>query len=469
MATFRPRSFLFAGGLVTTLLGCGSSVSTGSGSSETSPSPTTTSPTAPPPVPQNHYPGHGFVVHEWGTDTIVVGSDGSLQRGLHHEEEDLPGFVYDRIKAGSLPGSTSVAVKMETPVTYFYSDTARSVHVAVDFPKGAFTQWYPAVASFYPQIIGPGSLAGVNEYVDPVFDLTTPLQSKACIDHYTAVAGGMLDWAQIDILAPGSKPPIPDAPLDTYTWGYARNVAANALQNTGVPFTKEGPQSERFLFYRGLGNFDLPVVVTAQPGGNVVLANDHPDAIARAFVLNVGADRGAFASHAQGVGAFGSLSAGVPSLDKAQGLDAYADALAGEVTAALDATGLYHDEAVAMVSTWKRQWFKTPGVRVLYLAPQAWTDASIPLTITPAPDAMLRVMMIRVEVITPELEKTDTLMAGSLKSDALSPTAQVYFKGLGRFAEPRLRRALSLLGDPAWGQPFLGTIATAETRAAAGE
>ena len=41
-------------------------------------------------APQNKYAGTGFVVHEWGTNTIVVGSDGSMQRGLHHEEEDLP-------------------------------------------------------------------------------------------------------------------------------------------------------------------------------------------------------------------------------------------------------------------------------------------------------------------------------------------------------------------------------------------
>ena len=48
------------------------------------------------------------------------------------------------------------------------------------------------------------------------------------------------------------------------------------------------------------------------------------------------------------------------------------------------------DEAVAMVSTWKRQWFATPGVRVLYLIPQAWTDASIPLTVSPAPEELVR-------------------------------------------------------------------------------
>ncbi len=69
-------------------------------------------------VEPKHYPGQGFIVHEWGTDTIVVGSNGSLQRGLHHEEEDLPAFVYDRMKAGTLISSSAVALgddQMERP------------------------------------------------------------------------------------------------------------------------------------------------------------------------------------------------------------------------------------------------------------------------------------------------------------------------------------------------------------------
>src|SRR5690242_15521751 len=78
---------------------------------------------SPQPITGARWDGGGFVVHEWGTNTIVVGSDGTMQRGLHHEEEDLPGFVYDRVKAGRLPGSPSVEVKMETPVLYFYSAT----------------------------------------------------------------------------------------------------------------------------------------------------------------------------------------------------------------------------------------------------------------------------------------------------------------------------------------------------------
>src|SRR3954469_14232654 len=88
-------------------------------------------------------PGQGFVVHEWGTLTSVMASDGSLLPGLHHEEEDLPGFVADRMaQARETP---SVVQKMETPVTYFYSAERRTVSAAVDFPRGVFTQWFPYV------------------------------------------------------------------------------------------------------------------------------------------------------------------------------------------------------------------------------------------------------------------------------------------------------------------------------------
>ena len=78
------------------------------------------------------YPGTGFRVHEWGTNTIVVGSDGSMQRGLQHEEEDLPSFVYDRRREDL---QEEFDVKMETPVTYFYSDRPLTVNVGVNFPK----------------------------------------------------------------------------------------------------------------------------------------------------------------------------------------------------------------------------------------------------------------------------------------------------------------------------------------------
>jgi hypothetical protein len=489
MVTSRTRPIIFACTLAAAAMGCGSSIEGGSSGEQSpvnpSPSPAPSAPERPSPAPspapapdplpsppelQFHYPGRGFIVHEWGTDTVVVGSDGSLQRGLHHEEEDLPGFVYDRIKAGSLSGSTSVAVKMETPVTYFYSDTPRTVTVSIDFPKGVFTQWYPAVSSFYPRILGPNAMPGVTSHRDPVFDLSVPFGSMLCSDKYSALANGLLTWGNVEVMARDAEPAaLPDAPLDTFTWSYARAVAANPLRVSGVPGAIEAAQNERFLFYRGLGNFELPVRVTTAQGGKVALENSHGEAMGRVFAIHVDGGKGAFSVHAGGIPAQGKLDALVPSLDGALETAAYAEALGVEVTKALDATGLYHDEAQAMVNTWKRQWFKTPGVRLLYLIPQAWTDASIPLTVSPPPDHMIRVMMIRVEVIPPELEAIDVSEAELLGSASTAASAEAYFKSLGRFAEPRLRRALALLGEPAFGASLLASITTAETRVGTGE
>ncbi|WP_437300197.1 hypothetical protein [Sorangium sp. So ce426] len=424
-----------------------------------------------PSAPDLAYPGKGFIVHEWGTDTVVVGSDGSLQQGLHHEEEDLPAFVYDRLGAGTLAGSisTSANVKMETPVTYFYAEEPLTAHVQIAFRKGIFTQWYPAVREFYPPIIAPNTVAGVTTYADPAFDPEFPFRSSMCSEMYGPNANGLLQWSTFEILGRDSAVPLPEAPLDRFTWAHARQVGANPLRVTGVPGSIETPQHERFLFYRGLGNFDLPVRVTAGTGGAISAENTLDEAIGAVFVLNVGASAGAFVAHPQGITTGDTLVERAPSLEGAPPLDEFVETLGASMIDALDATGLYHDEAVAMVNTWKRQWFRTPGVRVLYLAPEAWTDASIPITIDPTPADVVRVMMLRVEVLSPEMEAADVGAARRLADPSLAGDAERHFDDLGRFAEPRLRRALALLGAPAYGEPLLARIAAGATASAARE
>ncbi len=422
-------------------------------------------------APDLGYPGSGFIVHEWGTDTIVVGSNGHPQRGLHHEEEDLPAFVYDRVGAGQLEGSTAVIVKMETPVTYFYSDAPLGAKVSVGFPEGVFTQWYPAVSQFTPAITAPGAIAKHVVYDDPVLNPAFPFLGDECRTKYADITGGLLDWGTVEILGRGVDASVPDAPLADFTWSHARAVDANLLKISGVPGAAV-PQHERFLFYRGLGNFPLPLTITASEGPALAVANNSATAVGRVFVVHVDSERGAFLEWKDGLKNGASLGTDAPSLAPAPPLDLYAAALAERVTDALDATGLYHDEAVAMVETWKRQWFSTPGLRVLYLVPQPWTEASIPLTVEPAPQSTTRVMMIRTEVITVEQELVDVDAAGELADlddPAMVAAGKQHFLDLGRFAEPRLRRASALLGDPAYLVDFLAMILHADTRVAAGE
>lgn len=470
MTTYRTLSALFSTLVVTSLVGCGSNLGDGASEEPAAPTPTTPSLTPAPGAVGLRYPGHGFVVHEWGTNTIVVGSDGSLQRGLHHEEEDLPGFVYNRLKAGAELGSAVVvSSKLETPVTYFYSDTPRTVDVAVDFPLGVLTQWYPAVRAFSPPLLQHWSGPEGQQVVDPVLDPAVEFQQSYCKEQYSHAALGRLDWGHVEVLPRNAPASLPVAPLAESTWSFARNVAANPLRIQGAGTGLEEAQDERFLFYRGLGNLEFPLEVGAVPGGKVSVVNPSKIAMGRLFVINVGKGKGAFTVKEDGVRGGESVEPAIPSLEGALPTALYVEALATKVTEALDATGLYHDEAQAMVSTWKRQWFATPGVRVLYLMPQTWTDTVIPLTLNPPPEELLRVMMIRVEVITPELEQADASMAKLLAQAETEATGRAHFNGLGRFAEPRLRRALAIVGDPLLGQAYLATLASAETRAGVGE
>src|SRR5262249_15362030 len=54
--------------------------------------------------------------------------------------------------------------------------------------------------------------------------------------------------------------------------------------------------------------------------------------------------------------------------------------------------------------TWESSWFAERGMRALYLLPRAWTDRTLPLSVTPAPEKVERAMVARAEIITPAME-----------------------------------------------------------------
>ena len=401
------------------------------------------------------YGGKGFVVHEWGTNTVVVGSDGVALRGLHHEGDDLPAFVFDRLKQGDVLGFPTVD-KMETPVDYFYSDVPRSVSVRIDMPNGVLTQWYPAVASFLPPILN--ATHGPELYVDPLNDIHYVYGTDACQTKYSQPpSAGVLDWGKVEILARDAAVTLPEAPLDRYTWSYAREVAANPVRvynpmgRNAKGATLNDPQTERYLFYRGLGRFQPPLRVTSEAstsGEETVRAQGSEPSAGPVWLLRVDASTGAFV-RVDPVANQSALEIPLSKLSRARSLDSFVTDLAEELTAALRGTGLYQDEALAMINTWRKQWFLTPGVRLLYFAPTSWLERELPLTISPAPDLTTRVMVMRVELLTHAVEVADMDAVLQLGSPANLAAGRAYYAALGRFAEPRLRRARSLLGGRA--------------------
>jgi hypothetical protein len=242
-------------------------------------------------------------------------------------------------------------------------------------------------------------------------------------------------------------------PLTDYNnhYAYARQTDA-ALVHVHQPAKKgslgdEYPAQdyfEKFLFYRGLGDFKLPIRVQALGEGKAIVHNSGADPIAWMMLLDVNGDQLRYATF-DGVAAGQqrdiSLPATISTLDQ----------LTTDLTAALESTGLYAKEATSMVNTWKSPWFGEQGTRLLYFVPQPLTDKLLPLTIEPKPAETVRVLVGRMDMMTPEQEKSVTaIVAASQTARAQEWTTAreqgraVHYplpdavRKLGRLAEPAL-------------------------------
>lgn len=342
----------------------------------------------------------GYVLHEWGTFTTVAGSDGVLLEGLAYDDHQLPDFVHRR--SACAPGFEGVRCKMETPVIYFYSDRARELRVKVGFQQGLLTQWYPQVHELRPPA-GPG-----------------PAELR----------GGVLDWGRIRVLAPGEGvnlvPPVGRA----FHWEHARAVDANVIQGHAA-----GEQHERFLFYRGLGSFALSLSVWIDGHGALHLSSTAGEPPAGAIVLA----RDGRSLRAKRLGAFPLGRPARVAPDELEPIDV--EGLMGLTARMLEEQGLYPKEARAMVATWRESYFESEGLRVLYPLSRAEVDWILPLAVSPAPRESVRVLVGRVDVLTPQAEQAALAALPRLR------TADQAREHLGRFALPLLRRLGSLAQD----------------------
>lgn len=110
--------------------------------------------------------------------------------------------------------------------------------------------------------------------------------------------------------------------------------------------------------------------------------------------------------------------------------------------------GLYPKEAEAMVKTWEDSWFEE-GLRLFYILPRQQTDAIRPLEITPKPNKLVRVLMGRMEVMTPESEHEILGLLSRLKKapETQNPAVSEVRKRYGRFLAPMILTVLDKRSD----------------------
>jgi hypothetical protein len=378
-------------------------------------------------------------VHEWGTFTSLVGSDGKAQNGMVGEDETLPSFVHDfgeqpssffaalapfahgpvatpvpndpgnddsiqppchthsKIGCGFLLGQ-SITQKMETPVVYFYSDRARRVSFEVGFPNGIISQSYPAASVSRPLAV-PG----------------------------VALRNGFAGY-QVEILKERTTLPFVET---ANIYSHARKTKSDLI--------RVGNETEKFIFYRGLGSFETRLKTTSS-GGAISLTNTGTSGIPKAFLVYTNSQGGSFQAltpipSGQTIAVPARTVRGLR--ETTEPFDAFVAKARAGLQASLVSAGLYGDEARAMLGTWERGYFRTPGLRVLYVLSREEVEEILPATVSPGPDHFERVFVGRIEVLGDTSEN-------ALLDEILQVGEAFDVTQLGRMSTPILGRLVEL-------------------------
>ena len=424
--------------------------------------------------------GDGLTIHEWGTFTALQDEQGHALGGINVDDEQLPSFVHnlnpyvvDRSYSLSIydmkgvpPRHPYVTMRLETPVIYFHlpkNSPPIKLDVNVALRGGWLTQFYPNADADAP---------GLKEH-EFHFGKITPQTI------------GRLAWTGLNVGTGVDGPK-----TDQHTWAAPRNVDAASVTTGG-----KQSESEKYLFYRGVGNFAAPLeVATNTKADQIEIRGRFEEVLGRAEKVNVGPlwlvqvqPDGGFAYRTIAPLNIGSDPAAIAGKARASfAANDFSqhnlDNLRQELRQALVREGLYADEAEALIETWNQAYFRAPGLRLFFLVPRRWTDHYLPLTFSQPAD-LQRAMIGRIELISPrqhaDLEKLshmavsgrkwveeipssmnrDLLLAGRSSFDRsgvkIPPDYQTYLD-LGRF-----RNALILDAQRRHPTPNLGAFINA--------
>jgi hypothetical protein len=316
----------------------------------------------------------GLTAHEWGTFTSIAGKDGRAAGWLPLTgSTDLPAFV-EHFQTPSFKGGLRGTVRMETPVLYFYTNHATTLSVHVSFAQGLITEWYPHANRVEP--VGLQTQTRLVAYYNDWNRLQKQPDSS-------------ISWDSVS-LQPNDSSILPREDSTNHYYA-ARQTSSTPLRIK----TQFGEQTEKFLFYRGVASFSVPVSVNLAQNGKILAENHTSQEIPAMLVFERRGDKIGFR--------IADASAATPAIDPPE-LNATMDSLKQAVEDMLIAQGLYQDEAQAMFETWRDSWFEE-GSRLLYIVPREFVDSVLPLSIHPSPAQIVRVFVGRMELVTPATQR----------------------------------------------------------------
>jgi hypothetical protein len=379
-------------------------------------------------------PPDQLVVHEWGTFTSLQDESGNAVGWINADDEPVPSFVHtlrwdlvadaragaitlDPVLRQGVPQlHPDVTMRLETPVLYFHQRKGAApitADVSVSFQGGWLSQHYPAARAAIDgkDAGGDGFRAG----------------------HITTATVGSLTWKGLHVGTPRQGPETKE-----HVWLAPRAVGSAATVTSSIG---EKPESEKYLFYRGVAHLDAPLRVVRDGADlRIEYQSVEDGAMPRIdgplWFVDIRVD---------GRCAFRTLKAGEgkaqPALFAESDYDANTDRLRDAMHQALIADGLFADESTAMLNTWELSYFKSAGTRLFFMVPRAWTRRILPLTVTTQGEALpseriVRTMVGRIELITPEHRELMKLVAnppGDLTQVSTREAQLKAYRQLGRF------------------------------------
>ena len=337
-------------------------------------------------------------VHEWGTFTSFQDENGVAFTHINTDDEPVPKFVHRLFYQGEFSSTSvprhdkegkgvnlahpEVTMRLETPVTYFHlprSQPRLTFDLSVEFKSGWLTE-------FFPQAVTQVNGRSVRSCMDERLNVETV---------------GRLTWTDIRLGDDGEGPTTLER-----VWLAPRNVRAAQVT--------VGTESERFLFYRGVGHRDAPLRIVRQSANEQLqlrspLANSSGFVnggikVSRLWLVEITADGKCAFRRLPGFAMNGLadqfLQSTPGTFSDAEFSKQNLKALRGTMQTALVEQGLFDDEAAALLNTWESAYFQSPGLRLFFLLPQSWTDNILPMKLS-VPAQVTRVMVGRIELVTP--------------------------------------------------------------------
>jgi len=359
-------------------------------------------------------------VHEWGTFTSLQDEEGRTLSGINTDDEPVPAFVHDVSRGllihpsinapiGASKGVNAsrqdVTMRLETPVLYVHApeDFQASFGVKVEFRGGWLTQFYPEARSECPGL--------------------KPEQEG--FGKLLPEAVGSLEWTGVTLAPENARGP----KTSDRVWLAPREVTARMLS------TPKG-ESERFLFYRGVGNLDAPLQAIRNTAGVEIRPHGPMGRkVRKLWLVEILPNGTAAFRPVPTSGANAERLAAAPDFRREE-FTAYAvEQLRAAMKTALVEEGLFDDEAEAMLNTWQISYFKSAGLRLFFITPPEWNEAILPLTLSGFPEEtkITRVMVGRIELISPRQRAVLQKI-----SDGGSESFEQEYAALGRFARPLL-------------------------------